>query len=88
MPRHATETTNDLTACLINVEKEVLHASMKHPPMHSLHEALGVIREEYIEFEEEVFKKAENRRPQDVAMELRQIAAMAVRAAVDLGYVE
>lgn len=43
------------------VEKNVERARLLHPkPYHSPHEALGVLREEYLEFEAEVFQKQFN----------------------------
>jgi hypothetical protein len=59
------------------VKAELESAEKMHGPMHSPHEALAVIREEYLEFEEEVFKK----RPVREALieEAIQLAAMAVR---------
>jgi len=52
----------------------------------SLHEGLGIIREEYIEFEQEVFKKV--RKIDDVLSELVQIAAMCQKVAEGLEIVQ
>jgi hypothetical protein len=52
-------------------------------PMHSVHEALGVIREEYIEYEDDVFafnlRKGKDTRPH-MRKELIHLAAMCVKA--------
>jgi hypothetical protein len=70
------------------VRLEAERAVAIHGPMHSPHEALGVIREEYKEFEEEVFRfnpaKGRDTRPQ-MRGELTQLAAMCLRAIHDLG---
>lgn len=59
-------------------------AATKHKPMNSLHEAYAVILEEVDELWDEVKKKARVRNQANVRTELRQIAAMALRALVDL----
>ena len=64
---------------------ELAHVQMQHPPLHSLHEAYAVILEEVDELWEECRKKKDERVPQEVRKELLQIAAMAWRAALDLG---
>lgn len=56
--------------------------------MHSLHEAHSVILEEVEEFWDQVKLKASKRDHANILEELVQIAAMARRAAEDLGYVE
>jgi hypothetical protein len=69
---------------LATVHVELMLARTKHPGViASRHEAYSVILEELDEFWEEVKKQ----RPDDGAMlkELVQVAAMAVRAAEDLG---
>jgi hypothetical protein len=69
---------------LNDVFDELTQARAGHAPMHSAHEAYAVILEEVREFEAEVFKKTGARSRRDMYQELVQIAAMAVRAAVDL----
>ena len=59
-------------------------AAQKHAPMNSLHEAYAVILEEVDELWEETKKKQRLRNLPNVKTELRQIAAMALRALVDL----
>lgn len=68
------------------VALELFKAQSANPPMHSLHEALGVIREEYVEFELEVFKNP-RKHPGRLALakaEAKQLAAMAIRCMVDV----
>ncbi len=53
---------NTETANLINDELESVPEKY-HKPFNSMHEALGIIREEYVELENEIFfgeKKAKN----------------------------
>jgi hypothetical protein len=69
-----------LDRILASVREEFLRASAMHSKMHSLHEAKGVIEEEFDEFWEDV-------RRDDVPAarkELVQLAAMAVRALHDV----
>lgn len=71
---------------LIDITTELHKASDGHPPMHSLHEAAAVIREEFDEFWDEV-KKNPHRHPDrnDLARkELVQLAAMSIRALHDV----
>jgi hypothetical protein len=75
--------------CLAEAARiEAERAASIHGPMHSPHEALGVIREEYKEFEEEVFDfnlaKGRDTRGK-MRTELTQLAAMCLRAIHDLG---
>jgi hypothetical protein len=68
------------------VANEVIRASKMFDPMHSPHEALGVIEEEWEEFKDEVWvfnpRKGRDTRPRQ-REELIQLAAMAVRAVLD-----
>ena len=63
---------------------ELSTAVLRHGPLASAHEAFAVLLEEVEEFKVEVFKKRSVRDPAAMRSELVQIAAMAVRAAVDL----
>lgn len=64
------------------VEDELRSAMRRFPAMHSPHEGIAVIREEYLELEREVF---ENRGSEESAMaEATQGAAMFARYLVDL----
>lgn len=65
--------------------REAGRAAAKHAPMHSHHEAYGVITEEYREYEAEVFKGGSvPRDPAALRAELVQTAAMCLRALHDL----
>ena len=66
------------------VENELASAMCKHPPINSLHEAYAVILEEVDEFWQEVKKRSSDRSRHAISLELRQIAAMAIRASIDL----
>lgn len=59
-------------------------AASNHAPMNSLHEAYAVILEEVDELWEQVKLKQRLRNTANIKTELRQIAAMALRALVDL----
>ena len=54
-----------------------------HGDIHSLHEGLGVLFEEFDEFKAEVWKKEQNRSKEHLREELVQIAAVALRIATD-----
>ncbi len=73
---------------LNRVAEELQIARNMHKPMNSAHEAYAVILEELDEFWEEVKKKRELRDNTNMAKELIQIAAMAIRAASDLKLTE
>ena len=70
------------------VEQEVSRACRKHPPLHSLHEAYAVLLEELDEFKAQVWQQAAARNQQAMLLELVQIAAMAMRTALDCGLLE
>lgn len=70
--------------CIAQDINDELRRALKHPPMHSAHEAYAIIQEEVYEFWDEVKKKAECRDRANMRLELVQIAAMAVRAIIDL----
>jgi len=71
---------------LKEVLNELERARSLFKPIYSPHEALGIIREEYSEFEQEVFKfnlaKGRDTRPA-MRKELIQLATMALRAVLD-----
>lgn len=78
-------TTNKrLASVMLDVAAEVETASARHRSLASSHEAYAVILEELDEFWEEVRKKRSERDPAAMALELRQVAAMAVRTILDL----
>jgi hypothetical protein len=71
----------------LEVGKELERAMTLFEPMHSPHEALGVIQEEFDEFKDEVYafnptKPGRDNRPRQ-REELIQLAAMALRAVHD-----
>jgi hypothetical protein len=57
-----------------------LARAQKWGPMCSLHDAYGVIAEEFAEFEEIVFQKQPERSNPDTRAELMQLATMAIKA--------
>ena len=71
---------------MVQVEQELARARSLFKPIHSPHEGLGVVREEYIEFEKEVFAfnlaKGRDTRPA-MRKELIQLATMALRTVLD-----
>lgn len=69
------------------VRAELAAARAKHGPLNSAHEAYAVILEELDEFWGHCRLKAEDRSKTLVLRELAQVAAMAQRAAEDLGLV-
>ena len=65
------------------IKSEMERAESIHGPFHSLHEALAVIREEYLELEEAIFWGVQrNENSRSVRSEAIQLAAMATRLAV------
>ena len=62
------------------VELELDRATGLHGPMASPHEALAVIREEYLELEREIFHGDDGLKALD---EAKQLAAMAIRFCID-----
>ena len=63
---------------------EFTSAASKHGPLNSLHEAYSVILEEVDELWEQVKLKQRLRNTANIKTEFRQIAAMALRALVDI----
>lgn len=63
---------------------ELARAQGQHPPIHSGHEAFGVLQEELEEFWLEVKKRPHERNRAQMLTELVQIAATAQRIAEDL----
>lgn len=81
LARHTAEMEGKLDGILAGVKAEVIRACLKHGPMRSPHEAFGIIYEEFnVEFAAEMV--ANNRDGQ--ALEMNQVAAMAVRFLLDL----
>ncbi len=69
---------------LLAICKELKRAESLHAPMGSKAHALGVIREEYLEFEREVMAEKSEGMNAKMRRELIQLAAMCVRAIQDL----
>lgn len=80
------DTGNVLYNLCKEVGTEVARARSMFPAIYSPHEGLAIIREEYLEFEDEVWKynpfKNRDTRPQ-MRTELIQLAAMALRTILD-----
>ena len=75
---------------MTEVQTELARARSLFKPIYSPHEALGIIREEYLEWEAEVYKfnlaKGRDTRP-EMRKELIQLATMALRTVLDaLGF--
>lgn len=82
----ATKTTPADAKAIAAIVGELSRARKSHGKFPSLHHALGVVREEYKEFEEKVFERDVDRGA--VAVECVQLGAMAVRTLTDLGLTE
>ena len=70
-----------INTILNEIRDELIRAITKHPPMHSAHEAFGVIYEEFnVEFAAELVcnNKSLQRK------EMVQVGAMAIRALLDV----
>jgi hypothetical protein len=59
-----------------NIIEELESSNQKHGAFNSTHEALAVIREEYLEFEQEIFHGKDKSAARQEAI---QLAAMAVK---------
>lgn len=81
LPTEAAALEKKLDAALALIRAEALRAMLKHAPMHSSHEAFGVIFEEFnIEFAAEMVANDAEKQ----AVEMTQVGAMAARALVDV----
>lgn len=76
----------DLTKeALLEVQMEVLRAKQLFPSMFiNQHEAIAVIREEYLELEQECFKNQKHYDLEAQRKEAKQLAAMAIRLMIEL----
>ena len=72
-----------LSLVVAQVLEELGEASEWFPPIRTPHEAIAVIREEYLELEQAVFSKHRQGR---MHVEAVQLAAMAIRMLVDIPY--
>jgi hypothetical protein len=77
----------DVNSFLGAVANEYHRATQLHGKFNSAHEAYATILEELDEFWDQVKLKKSERDPQNMKTELVQVAAMALRAAMDLGVV-
>lgn len=81
----ATDYSIKLTQALMDVEMEVDRAKSLFPSMFiNQHEAIAVIREEYLELEQECFKNQRNYDLEAQRKEAKQLATMAIRLMVEL----
>jgi len=64
------------------VKSEIDRSEEVFGPFHSLHEGLAVLREEYLEFENEVFWRTDQAETESVRKEAIQMAATAIRVAM------
>ena len=64
------------------VKHEIDRSEEDFGPFHSLHEGLAVLREEYLEFENEVFWRTDKAETESVRNEAIQMAATAIRVAM------
>lgn len=63
---------------------ELQRAQSLHAPMHSAHEGLAIIEEEFEELKREVWKKESKRDVRKMREEAIQLAAMGMRFAIDV----
>ena len=74
-----------LAESLNDVKHEVVRAKELFPSMFiNQHEAIAVIREEYLELEQECFKNQRSYDLEAQRKEAKQLAAMAIRLMVEL----
>ncbi len=66
------------------IEREHSKAVMRFGKFHSAHEGLGIIREEYLELEKEIFKKQSEYNLNQMRQEAIQLGAMALRFIIDI----
>ena len=65
------------------IKKELELARNKFPKFNTEHEGIAVIREEYLELEQEVFKKQSEYNIDQIKKEAIQLGAMAMRFLID-----
>lgn len=80
--------TSRIGPSIDDVKDEVLKAKIKYPDdFNSTHEGLAVLREEYLELEQEIFwgkKMHPTDHQQRIRIEAIQVAAMAIRIITEL----
>ena len=70
---------------IADIDQEFIIATSKYPKFNSRHEGLAILREEYIELEQEVFKNHTKDKEafEKMRKEAVQVAAMAMRFIYD-----
>jgi hypothetical protein len=80
-----TEYARRISDAVPEIIDEILRAKQLFPSMFiNQHEAIAVIREEYLELEQECFKNQRNYDLDAQRKEAKQLAAMAIRLMVEL----
>lgn len=74
----------DKVSALRLIKEEYERAISKFNKFHNAHEGWGVIREEYLELEEEIRKKQKDYDINKMRKEATQLGAMALRFMVDI----
>lgn len=78
----------NIDAILQEIKDELIKAQAAYPPFNSAHEGYSVLAEEVDELWQEVKIKQKDRNPVTMQEEAIQIAAMAVRFAYDVCYIQ
>lgn len=65
------------------VKKEYERAAETHPQLHSPHEGLAVIEDQFEDLKKQVFLPRYKRNPTEMQKEAIQVAAMAIRFIID-----
>jgi hypothetical protein len=78
------EEAKKLEAILMEVAKEYYRSSKIHGPIKSPHEGYGIIKEEFKELEEEIFKKEHLRDKDKMYGEAKHVANTAIRFMMDV----
>lgn len=73
-----------LDAILSDVRSEVVNATMNWPAFNSAHEGFAVLNEEFDELKEHVWTNQKRRDLTEMQKEAIQVAAMAVRFALEV----
>jgi len=73
---------NKINGFLLDIEHEYTKARKKHPPMHSAHEGISVIREEFEELWDHV--KADTAHTDAAYTEAVHLATMAMAFALEI----
>ena len=73
-----------VTDALDETRQELYRATYHFSPIHSPHEGIGIILEEFEELKGEVFKQFSQRTKEEMRKEAMHVAAMAMRFMVDL----